>query len=186
MGLRRSFKPTNLVANSNFASGYETVWSFSGATHVSLIDSVETFIATAQYGRIKQANSFTVTENHKYYYAVEVKTDSALVKIELYAKTATAATKSHSGSNSFERLSVIQTGSNGTTIQLNVIDLRTSGWTNISLKKAMVLDLTAIGVSADILALSDANLKAWCDLNIPVWFDGTLSGGRFGGIGGLR
>lgn len=47
---------------------------------------------------------------------------------------------------------------------------------------AKVVDLNDF-LPADILALSDADLKMWCDNNIPAWFN---IAAKSGGLGGLN
>jgi hypothetical protein len=46
---------------------------------------------------------------------------------------------------------------------------------------AKVVDLNDF-LPADMLALSDAALKVWCDNNIPVWFGVAAKSGGLGGL----
>jgi hypothetical protein len=64
-------------------------------------------------------------------------------------------------------------------------DASTSVGKVLEIRECCAIDLSVV-LPADILTLSNNDLKTWCDVNIPNWFDGTLSGGKFGGIGGLH
>ncbi|MDD4157756.1 MAG: hypothetical protein PHY08_14430 [Candidatus Cloacimonetes bacterium] len=180
MGLRRSFKPANIVVNSDFSNGI-TDWNPVAAS-VLVANNEATVLATAQYGSIS-SKVFNVVGSHKYYYRVYLKTGQPFITLRFYDGTALTA-NTHSGSGNYELLSGIRTAaSDKSTGFIRVQDSNASGWADVYVKEFMGIDLTIV-LPADILALSDANLKTWCNHNLPCWFDGRLSGGSFGGIGG--
>lgn len=183
MGIRRSFKPTNLVTNGNFAKG-TTGWIFVGAINAEFSNNEIYYMPNAKYGRMYQIVPWI--SGHKYYLAANIYGDE---NTNLFSTDNMNFTKTfpHSNIVGYEYLSCVFTI---TTASLNTNDhfagIRSdadANWVPIKAMKIRVIDLT-LYLPANLLALSDADLKTWCDLNIPNWFDGTLSGGRR--IGGLR
>ncbi len=181
MGLRRSFRPTNLVKNSDFYNG-ASGWAKGGGA-LSVSNKELTFLAdTAGCYVYQDLGIYTVS--HKWHVKVKVKADSPLVSVTFGG--ASFAGNTHSGSGEYENISGIFSYGSTVATNIRIQDNRASGWQNINVSHVMVIDLNACGVPASILALSPADIKAWCELNIPNWFDGTMRGGSFGGIGGLR
>lgn len=124
----------NSLGNNNFTS----VWGGNNKTNISLEDNVFTFIATAQNGRIEGV--FPKISGHKYYLKLDVKSDSNEVMIQ---NPGISGGSYHTGSGDFERLSFIFTSQSDVPgSSLRVRDGRASGWTNISVKKGMAIDLT--------------------------------------------
>lgn len=187
MGLRRSFKPTNILINSNFTLDSNSDGLADNLTAVtagtfSLSNGVQSFTATALNGNL--AFTPTVVNGHKYYGVGWIKASGSPVRLRL-AGNVTAIEITHSGSGNFERLSVVTVATANGVTNLKANDARASNWNQIQIKEFILIDLTTI-LPPDILALSDANLKVWCDLNIPTWFDSTMSGGSMSGMGGLK
>ncbi len=179
MGLRRSFKATNIVTNGDFSKG-TTGWTADAGVTISALNNELTILSSIQYGTAKE--NISVINGHKYYFSALVKSDGINVSVRLNDGVG-ATVVYHDGSNVYKLLTGIHASvATSSNARVFIQDNRASGWTNIYLRYVMVTDLTNI-LPPDILSLSDANLKAWCDLNIPVWFDGTIN--RIG-RGGLR
>jgi len=177
MGLRRSFKPTNLVSNGDFRYG-TSGWGGINA----VVDGIAEKTATAQYSSMSyELSNPTSLRGHKIYVQGKFKADSTGVSLTISDGIATT-NKPHSGDNTFETKGVLRTiNQSANNVYCRIQEDRPSGWTKYYADNILAIDLTAL-LPAELLALSDANLKAWCDANIPVWFDGTMSGGRIGGL----
>ncbi len=178
MGLRRSFKPTNLLYNTDFRYG-TSGWNYTPAV-LTIFQNTATLTAVVRYGGVGQNCNFI--DGRKYYMRGYVKADSSLVLLSLWAGVG-GCSKSYSGSGNYELLSAVGTyiASTMSTYQfIKLSDSRSSDWTAMSIKEIMIIDLTSsFGTGSE-------PTKAWCDANIPEWFDGTLSGGIIGSIGGLQ
>lgn len=180
MGLRRSFKPTNLVKNGNFTNGDIASFEIINLNVLSVTNNVVAFIATFQYGVFRQVLPFV--DGHKYYFSGSVKASSSNVKFGLWSNYG-GYQISHSGGGQFEKLSNIGTYVDATmSTQKNIFigDNSPSGWKEVRGKELLLIDLTAL------FGAGNEPDKAWCDLNIPVWFDGILGSGVINGTGGLK
>lgn len=154
---------TNIVVNGNFLTETTANFSFTNASQVSLVAPELTFLASAQFGRIQQ--TFVPIVGHKYYASVWVKANSSQARLELYLNNS-GASSIHTGSNNYERLSLVSTCTNesGAT-RTSVVDGRTSDWTNISCKYFMVINMTTLGL--DHLTTEQMNTL------FPYYFEGT-------------
>lgn len=184
MGLRRSFKPTNLVTNGNFANG-TTGWKANKIGTPVISENICSFTATANAGMLNQIISTSMVVGHKLYAFAKFAANSNLVRLYINDSGASSANTPHAGDGVMRKYSVLHTITQGTSVRVRILDDRASGWDEVQVMEFLAINLTAC-LPANILALSDANLKAWCDLNIPNWFDGTLSTGVIGGTGGLK
>lgn len=184
MGLRRSFKPTNLVANGNFANGITWWETYEIGTPV-ISENICSFTATVIYGMLNQIISTPIVVGHKLYAFAKFAANSNLMRLYINDSNVSTAYTPHAGDGVMRKYSVLHTITQGTNVRVRILDARASGWDEVQVMEFLTINLTAC-LPANILALSDANLKAWCDLNIPVWFDGTLGGGVINGTGGLK
>lgn len=179
MGLRRSFKPTNLLVNGNGVNG-ATGWTAIDTSAFTVSADAFRFTASATNGRIEQV--VNVVNGHRYAIFANIQTNSVNVRFSI----AGVGPVFPSGGGAEERLvSVFAWPASTEKWQFQIRDQRIMNWNEIVVKKCMLFDLTSL-LPADLLALSDADLKTWCASNIPYWFDGTLTGGKMGGIGGLK
>lgn len=178
MGIRRNFRPTNLVTNGNFAGG-TTGWINNSYATFTVTNGIATLLANSQYDNIYQNIATNVGVGAKFYACAYLMAGAAdALKIMINDSEVSSNTATHTGSGTFERVSVIHTSTAGTVIRVKVQDFRASNWDNVYAKEVFAIDLTAL------FGAGNEPTQAWCDLNIPNWFDGTLSGGKR--IGGVR
>jgi hypothetical protein len=133
---------SNPVLNSNFDDAKN--WTFTLATG-AVASNEMTFTANATFGQVKQPQTNAIV-GHKYYIAAQVKAGTSNAKLQL-SRSDTGARYIdilHSGSGNYEVLSGVGTADANVGIDLRVIDYRSSGWTPISFKQVVFLDLTAI------------------------------------------
>jgi hypothetical protein len=183
--MRRSFRPTNSVVNGDLAKG-ATGW---GGNLVTLTAANNELIATLTgLSTVTGPNQAVYCyAGHKYYTSVQIKPKYATaVSIGLDAlKTSQVL----SDANIWQRKSAIQIATaTGNTAFVFYHTTNSGGYVigdEFRLKEFMVIDLS-LCLPATLLTLSDDDLKTWCGVNIPFWFDRTLSSGRIGGIGGLH
>ena len=155
---------TNIVTNGNFASG--TSGWISDLSTISITNNIATLKATARYGGIQQAKSYTPL-THKFYARAFVRADSNLVSLRIYDNVV-FATRTHSGSGNFELLSTILTCSNGNIIKVYTNDDRTSGWTDVQIKEVMMFNLTSL------FGAGNEPTQQQCDEMFSSWFDGSI------------
>lgn len=191
MGIRRSFRPSNLVINGDFAQG-TSGWNQINAATIAIDSDGDgdnkalKVTGTGPYAYIGNDPAISVVNGNKYYVRARVKkNNSTQVTLGFYR---TRLGNPHAANiiytflgETYEKVSTIFTA-NATDL-LIVFYPDTVANTNgkiALLDKVLLINLTT---------LFGAGLEpntAWCDNNIPIWFDGTLSGGRIGGIGGLH
>lgn len=130
----------NLVQNPNFES--TTLWANSNVTNFLASNNELTFTATARFGHVRQNVSNTKAGN-KYYVAIMVKSSSPEVYLELYRTGGISfSSAKHSGSGNYELLSIIAQPDIDTTSQIRIVDGRTSGFDTISIKQAVMVNVT--------------------------------------------
>jgi len=196
VGLRRSLKATNIINNSDFLS--TAGWTASGGVGV-VANNIYTLTGNgtnAWPNLLGGNNSNSYASGSKMYMRALANPPVGCTRLDLIWRdtTSTLDITAKSIANltmgTFNLLTGIVTlTANSVYPRLQVVftfpDAATTNGKVMQIQKVMAINL-ANTLQADILALSDANLKAWCDANITACFDGTLSGGRFGGIGGLK
>lgn len=191
MGLYKSFKPTNILQNANFetaVSGVATGWAAgTNITYKSVANNEQFFTGGGISSGTSNnwfcyANALPIT-NNKYYIRIRAKQMPEQEARQMELSTYYFALIRWDLSGTFTDYSYVynKEGTNNHNFALTA-----TASLAVAIKKAFVINLTAEGLPADILTLSDANLKAWCDLNLPSWFEGKMSGGRISGRGGLR
>lgn len=196
MGIRRSFKPSNEVSNGNFTNG-TTRWA---AANSSIAASNNTLTITGSGASVgayaKQTTTALLATGSKIYMRMKARTTNAVCtylrlraigsvttgsNIVVGAQASPVQDTWYTMSGIFTQ--TVETGFVQVQCYEYYADAATATDKVLEVQEVFVFDCTS-GLPADILALSDANLKAWCDLNIPAWFDGTLCGGKR--IGGMR
>jgi len=190
MGLRRSFKPTNSIVNGSFEYNLnEWTVNVGGGT-------IEASIAKAKDG-VKSTRIVCAAQS-VYEYQDLVFTDGNIIYISLWAYLASGTITSNVPSIVYDYGSYL----NGAVITFATLDanwrrasaikVATSGGVrvNIGRTSAQTAEYYVDAIMAiDLTALFGAGKEPtveWCDANLPVWFDGTMSGVKMGGIGGLK
>jgi len=193
MGLRRSFKPTNLIANGNFANG-TTGWDGGANATISASNNVlsVTGNGTTAYIVGKQTTSIAVAPGNKMYVKGLARvTNSGCPNMYLEIDGSTGGdersiARSNPVQNQWYPLSNVLTQAADFTGNLvlkpwhTYADAATANGKVMEIKEVITIDLTAL-----FGAGKEPN-KAWCDTNIhAAWFDGTANSGSMG-KGGLR
>jgi hypothetical protein len=129
-------KVVNLLSSIN--------WGYTLATG-STSGTKATFTPTARLGQAKRDNIATTVIGHIYYFRVKVKAASNQVKctINKHSSGDVVATLISNGSGVEEELHATFTATSADTVDLKVIDYRTSGWDEITADEAMFTDITA-------------------------------------------
>ena len=156
---------TNLVTNGSFAGG-ESGWAKLLVGTSSTTNNELIFTANAKNGRFHQGLSFP--DGHYIYRSAEIKATSTLV----FLGRGTGRLKKHTGSGQYERLSDV---SNWTTNKnISVVDGREAGWSPVSVKNVVAIDLTAhFGAGNEPTA---SEMDTFLANNFTNgWFDGTGS-----------
>ena len=193
MGLRRSFKPTNLVQNGDFSKG-TAGWSNGGTGTISASNNICTHIGNGAIltNQLVTSISNISVSGEKIYCRAKMKvTNTDCTKINLTIRDSSnpytdVVYQNTPVQNQVYLLSGIKTipagASGNNSIAVN------SNYSSAAIAKDKVMEIqevTAINLTALFGAGNEPD-KAWCDLNIPAWFDGTLGNGVIGSIGGLK
>lgn len=158
----KGLSAVNLVKNGNFANG-TTGWSSSGTIGFTAINGVGEFVGSSNGGFARPSDG-KASIGDKVYYCITLKATSPLCNLQAYDGL-NINIKYHSGSNTFERLSLIHTQT-GTTIDIRAKDNRTSGWDKIYFKNFITINLTAI------FGVGNEPDLATCNRIFAKWFDG--------------
>ena len=124
----------NLVTNGDFSNG-SSGWVASNVTIVSTLNNEAVTLASAQHGRLY--SPVTITNGHKYYLSAWAKTSSSQVSLDI-----DGALTYFSGTGSYERLSYLYTAAVTIGVGVSVRDHTASGWSNLSQKNILFIDLT--------------------------------------------
>jgi hypothetical protein len=144
----------NLVINGNFIDG-TTGWS-STNSNIDVIDEVLEMTATDENGRCHLSSQLDIV-NDVVYRSARIKSNSNLVGI---AQTTTRLA-SHSGNGEWERISAINTATDG---HFSIVDGRSEGWDEVEFHAVMLLNLTELGLEHKTVEEIDAMF--------PHYFDG--------------
>ena len=151
---------TNLLLNSNFAidangDGIADNWyPYSGTlASKSIGGNIQSFTAGSA---VNFKQDYITTIGHIYFYTINVKTDSSAIQLNNGFATIAAT-----GSGNFERLKFVHAATNTSNPNTAFQDTRSSGWTEVQLKEAMLIDLTLTYGAG-----KEPNL-AWCSVNLP-------------------
>lgn len=172
MSLRKSAKFKNEIVNGNFVNTNN--WTVNTGVVFSVANNVASFTVDGQYEGLENIN-FSAANGDKIYTRAKVKADTTSARVfVLYKSGSTVATKNHSGSNAFETLSAIgtmpETPASGYP-KLKFDDIRASGWTQIQVKEAMAINLTAF------FGAGKEPTVTQCDEMFANWFDGNMASG---------
>lgn len=162
------------------SDGLADSWHAYNLASYSLTDNIQSFLASASFGRI-WGYFTTIVSGHIYYAYASVLATTSSARLRIYNPSHEDVTDYHSGSGNFETLGVIATSDILTFI--SVQDARTSDWNTIQCAKFKIIDLTTD--YPDILDMlcvdptnptpaENADLVDWCKTNIP-YFSGTVS-----------
>lgn len=194
MGMRRSFNVTNIVTNGDFSKG-TTGWA-AGASVVTA--ALNHLIITGNGG-----SSFVPALNNTFIPAVTGKklylrgvmipksADCKSVFLQLIGTTGGAGLIIGYTANPVQDVALALSGvatltNQSGNIRVDVVHSHLDAATANG-KIAWAQEIIAIDISTlpeEIKAMSDVNIKTLLD-TFP-WFNGTLSGGSFGGLGGLK
>lgn len=183
MGLRRSFKPTNLVQNG----GINTLdgWTLTNAVNLSI--STEQSIAnnsslkstpTASNGYVGQKINITAG---LYYVRAMAYISSYTAGNIFYQLGSQSAVFNNALLNQWQRGSWIRAMATSGLQDFFVGAISTATCVAY-FGGCMIIEIASL--PDEIKAMSAANQLIFCD-SIP-WFDGTMRGGSFGGTGGLK
>lgn len=133
---------------NNLANG----WSSTLTTSESLLDQIQSFTPSAQFGQIVTTENYIIEDSDIYYIRSAVKTSKSTVRL-----AAVGATEiSHSGSGDFEILSFLYTA-DSTDRQIAIYESDTGSFSEIQVKETMIINLTNEGDAG--LSLVQADLK---------------------------
>lgn len=141
----------NLVTNGDFSNG-TTGWATSNAT-ISASNNVGSVTASAQYGYAGMSAFTPTVVGSKYYVSAMIKSISSLIKVGMSSSSFGA----YSGSNNYEKVSVICTATTTNTHVPIVRDDRASGW-----DVANVMNMFSVNLTQTFGAGNEPS-QAWCD-----------------------
>ena len=167
MGLRKSLSNSmhrglivkNLVQNGDFSDGTNG-WTIAGMGSLSVENDTLKILVSAQNSYSRQIVQAII--GNKYYGCLKLKSTSNLVRFTM------GNSIYHSGSGSYEKLSVIYSTTT-TNLTIAVVDTRVSGWDYFYQDDVLVIDLTAT------FGAGNEPTKEQCDIIFSQWFDGTIS-----------
>ena len=152
----------NILPNGNFTN----LWGGVNRSH-GIENNEGWFIADAQNGRIHQGWD-SITGN-KYYVKAEIKSDSNSVVLVVPGTTGIL----HSGSGEYEIVSGVITPTTTGYTTLRIQDGRSSGWTEVRVRYALVVDLTA-KYGAGNEPTKEEFETILININANMWFDGNV------------
>lgn len=133
-----------LVQNGNFVDG--TGWNTSNATLVGIASNKYTFIATAQYGCMRQSGApLQLLQGHIYYFGSMVET-TAPTSIYSQIRLSDESDNAISLFPNSSRREGVFTASATKTAYMRTIDVRASGWDNVLVSSCILIDLTLEGL----------------------------------------
>ena len=141
-----SFGVNQLVQNGDFANG-ETNWSFASVTSHSVSNGVETFTASAQYGRMYQSlGTKKLIKDHVFLFSADLKIASGTRRIQMCISDAVVGTQTilktiNSNWVRYYWLAKVTYTFTGTE-SIFIRDYESSNFVGISVKKVNYTDLT--------------------------------------------
>jgi hypothetical protein len=160
----------NVLANSNFTS--TTSWQANNKTATG-----EVFTWRANFADDQMFGYFTGVLNDRYYVRALVQASSALVSLNLAPTPGGAIrlAKAHTGGGAYEVLSGVVTMQSpmAASAALSIRDARASGWSDINVRYAVCINLTAtFGAGREP---TTAEMDATLDSFPYSWFSGTTT-----------
>jgi hypothetical protein len=183
MGMRRSFKPKNFVVNGNFASN-TSGWTGSDGL-LSVGNNTLTLTGTGVSNLPKVNQSTLINASSVKYVKMQARVTNANCT-SLFARWSTGSPGNIEVvappiENQWYELSGISSQASSILyVYHQYTDAATANGKIMEVREVLAIDLTAT------FGAGNEPTLAWCDANIPAWFDGTMSGGKMGGIGGLK
>ena len=133
----------NLVTNGSFIG--TTDWTPTTVASFTATDNEASFVANAQYGKIR-SNAQTLTVGHKYYVRAILKGTSTSVGLTVGLNATPYTVQSNTDMTTigeYEIVSTVFTSSETLgNYYIEVIDYRTSAWTTINVKEVIFIDLS--------------------------------------------
>ncbi|MFT8888618.1 MAG: phage tail protein [Ethanoligenens sp.] len=135
----QSAQATQVITNGNFvtsSNNLATGFSLYTSNAVSCTGNTQTFIATAQNGRLR---NYSLTAGHKYFISVQVKASTPAVALQVSTASGNVNIY-HPGDGAYHTLQTVAKVNN--TFEV-VVDSNASGWANISVQSFMAVDMGA-------------------------------------------
>lgn len=191
MGMRRSFKPTNLIGNGDFSKGTMEWSGYRGAISVMNNTLTSTGDGSFSYAGAWQAGIPYATGKKIYvrFSGKVTSNDCSRITFWILATGMTGqeltlqTTPTNGATYNNGAIATLPAGGNGNLTFYcchHYADAATAKGKVMEVQNVIAVDLTAV------FGAGNEPSQAWCDLNIPNWFDGTLSGGVMGSIGGFK
>ena len=185
MGLRRSLKVANGLANSNFSKG-ATDWSAWKSTISAINNTLSvTCDGTVNYGQAIKNSTIPCVTGKKIYVSFRGRpTNSvcATMRTLIAGSTGGSNISMTAINNPTQNTQYLVSAVTTLTDQTGVVqvkpnqtyaDATTANGKVMEVQEAMAIDISTL--PSETQAMSDADIKAFCD-TIP-WFDGTANGG---------
>jgi hypothetical protein len=161
---------TNLITNGNFANG-TTGWTPYDINSFTANNYIAKYTPYTRYGGIVgNIANYTNYRGHRLYFFANYKTDSTLNILVLNDAT-NQIVRSHSGNNTFMRLSgLMNISSVATNLFIKIQDGRESGWTETQCTNFGVIDM-GIDLTNPLFNLTVAQMDTLL-LDYPEYFEG--------------
>lgn len=133
-----------LAWNQKVRTISSSYWAVSGAI-VSYSGNVATFKGNVQYSGFYQSSMFMAISGHKYFRSVDIKLTTGNTSINVELRNSSGSTKKGQRTKSttdWQRVATIVSITTTENLRPYIVDLRSSGWDDVSIKDFMVTDLT--------------------------------------------
>lgn len=198
MGLRKSFKPTNKIVNGSFSGG-TSGWA-AGGGDLSTLNNWLSITAWGSYPgeKVTQRQLLAGYIGRRLYCRVLALLTNAVGQtlelviqeingVDWVANKLASAQVTPSINTEYTLSGVVNLDASGFdaidyTVLATYADAGTAANKVLSMAFPVIIDVATL--PSEVQALDDAGVKSFCD-TIP-WFSGTMSGGKIGGIGGLK
>jgi hypothetical protein len=143
--LMQVYEGYNRITNGNFAidsnsDGLADGFKVGGGTAISCTNNTQTFIVTIRYGNLNYMG--TLYSGHKYFVTANVKASTTNVYVRCNAGGTLLISSSHPGDGNYHVLYVTMlTVADVTNLPCTIMDFNSSGWSNISVKNFMAIDM---------------------------------------------
>jgi hypothetical protein len=180
------FSPRNRVANGNFVgtTGWSAISSANTAASNTLSNTGAATVTKIYYAY--HNTTLTVAAGHRYYCRAKLRMTTATTPntISINIDGASGGTDAIVGSqatpaqNTWYTVSGVASPTDQSGLLRVILEHKYANNSEgnaqiLECQEALCVELTAC-LPAWVLAKSDADLKTWCDANMPIWFDGTV------------
>lgn len=180
--LREVFENTSLldikqlVTNSHFEDG-NVGWGTTTTINANVSNSVYTFTATAQNGRISSILTVQTDINTLIYINSRIKTSSLYVYADgAYANPQFHSSYKHSGSGNYEIISgILITSSSTSKFQPRVIDNSASGWQEVQVDYYYAFDVSLLKLQLQYSPLYQTTFNLLSETQIKLQMDQFVS-----------